>query len=134
MNGQNWPVGGEIDMVEQAGFYDGQVNEMTLHTSPGCTLTTPMQATGNVKRTQCDSNVNGCMVEDTSTNSWGPGLGSSGGSVWATLYDITGVSIWRFARNAIPADITSKNPNPSGWGQPMGRWDACKCCFSSILI
>lgn len=36
MVGPNWPSSGEIDIIE--GVNDAAQNQMTLHTSPGCTV------------------------------------------------------------------------------------------------
>lgn len=33
-----------------------------------------------------------------------------------------GIYIWFFQRNAIPADITSGYPDPTGWGTPLVAW------------
>lgn len=50
MVGDNWPYGGEIDLIE--GVHNSVQNQMTLHTAPGCTLTTPMQASGTILETE----------------------------------------------------------------------------------
>lgn len=31
------------------------------------------------------------------------------------------IRVWYFPRNSIPADITNKTPNPSGWGLPAAN-------------
>lgn len=86
---------------------------MTLHTSPGCTLSQPMDAAGDVLATtyvpsalpavltnrSCDTNVNynsGCGVMDTSDQSYGSGFNAAGGGVFVMYWDVTGISIWRF--------------------------------------
>jgi hypothetical protein len=50
MVGDNWPYGGEIDIIE--GVHESTQNQATLHTAPGCTLTTPMQASGSILETE----------------------------------------------------------------------------------
>jgi hypothetical protein len=34
------------------------------------------------------------------------------------------INIYFFPRNAIPADITSGNPDPSGWGLPTANFES----------
>jgi hypothetical protein len=36
---------------------------------------------------------------------------------WTSDY----IRVWFFPRNAIPADITNKTPNPSSWGLPAAN-------------
>lgn len=136
-----------------SGVNENQYNQMTLHTSPGCSLDTaksladgvvlaanvnPIQVfTGTVLASDCDASVNsnaGCGVLDSDTRSYGAGLNSSGGGVYATLWNDDGVRICGcleirsadsaqtlvgfFPRDSIPADITGKSPDPSSWGSP----------------
>ena len=37
------------------------------------------------------------------------------------------VSIWRWPRNASPADVTAGAPVPSSWGTPMAAWGSSTC-------
>lgn len=34
------------------------------------------------------------------------------------------INIYFFPRNAIPADITSGNPDPRGWGKPTANFES----------
>ncbi|KAJ3992892.1 putative glycoside hydrolase family 16 protein [Lentinula boryana] len=115
-----WPNDGEIDMIE--GVHESIQNQITMHTNAGCSLATGQAITGTVSGTTCessDSNNNGCATMDTTTNGWGPAFNTAGGGVFAKLWDDTGIKIWHFSRGNIPADITSKNPDPSTWGNPV---------------
>ena len=47
-NGPNWPVGGEIDIIE--GVNDYTNNQTTIHTSDGCSLPTLSSLQLNIKR------------------------------------------------------------------------------------
>lgn len=48
--GDNWPNGGEIDIIEGV---NGQTNnQITLHSAPGCYLATPMAGSGQVLATE----------------------------------------------------------------------------------
>ncbi|GAA5934127.1 hypothetical protein JCM1841_006837 [Sporobolomyces salmonicolor] len=134
MVGDNWPMGGEIDIIE--GVHDSVQNQYTLHTAPGCTLTTPMQAAGAVLATDCDAYANyntGCGVQDTSRESYGSGWNAAGGGVYAMLWDETGISMYNFIRDQIPSDITSGSPDPSSWGTPRARWDATSCNMTQFF-
>jgi len=95
-------------------------NQMTLHTSPGCTLSTPMQASGTILTTEfvpsilsisgelelifslvarCNAFENwniGCGVQDPSPTSYGKGWNDNGGGVSVTHWDETGISMWSF--------------------------------------
>lgn len=42
-------------------------------------------------------------------------------------WDHTGISIYFFPREAIPADITAGQPTPSSWGTPQGNFPATSC-------
>lgn len=143
MVGPNWPAGGEIDIIE--GVHDQQSNQMTLHTSPGCTLddgnfsrnapapnmkTLSSVFTGTVLGTNCDAAATGnagCGVLDNGANSYGAGFNQNGGGVVATLWDDSGVRIWRFTRDSIPADLAAQAPNPASWPAPQAFWSSSKC-------
>ncbi|GAA5928419.1 glycoside hydrolase family 16 protein [Sporobolomyces koalae] len=134
MVGDNWPYGGEVDLIE--GVHDSTQNQMTLHTAPGCTLTTPMQASGAILATDCNAFVDfniGCGVQDTSKSSYGSGWNDAGGGVSVTQFDETGISIWSFLRDEIPDDITNGTPNPAKWGTPKARWEASSCDMSKYF-
>jgi len=126
--GPNWPSGGEIDIVEQVNT--ATQNQMTLHTGAGCTLSQPMNATGNVLVDNCDVNAtgnSGCGVQEKSTESWGAPFAANGGGVFATIFAEDGISIWFFPRHQIPDDIAGGQPNPEGWPLPSSRWEADSC-------
>lgn len=133
---QQWPLGGEIDIVE--GVNQQSSNQMTLHTEPGCTLdaTAPPSATnsqafsGTVLSTTCDVTVNsnaGCGVTDPDPKSFGAGVASGGGAVFAMLWDSVGIRVWHFNRSNTPADLTAFAPNPSTWPAPSAFWSAATC-------
>ncbi|ORY92650.1 concanavalin A-like lectin/glucanase domain-containing protein [Leucosporidium creatinivorum] len=125
--GNDWPSQGEIDILE--GVNDGTLNQMTLHTTSGCTLATPMSANGTISTTDCDSSGDnlGCAVIDTSTEFSGKGLNDAGGAVFATLFDESGISIWRWTKGTAPSDTTNGDPRPSNWGKPVAQWAASSC-------
>lgn len=94
-----------------------------------------------------DQDWMGCSVRDTSTRSYGAGFAEDKGSVYAMQLTKAGcvpalltlsattpadaiahsVFIWRWPRNAVPADVTAGAPVPSSWGTPMAAWGAATC-------
>ncbi|RPD58435.1 hypothetical protein L226DRAFT_541292 [Lentinus tigrinus ALCF2SS1-7] len=132
-NGPNWPVGGEIDMVE--GVNDYTNNQVTLHTNPGCTMSSSdpntLGITGSlVANTDCavatTANA-GCGVRASQTNSFGAPFNSNGGGVFATLWNDDGIKTWFFPRGSIPDDIDNGKPQPSGWSAPIANFPASSC-------
>ncbi|KAH9479409.1 putative endo-1,3(4)-beta-glucanase [Psilocybe cubensis] len=133
--GPNWPSAGEIDVLE--GVHNQLTNQMSLHTSAGCSLPSKLsqtEATSNILHTECvssgESNI-GCSFSDTDPQSYGHNFNVAGGGVFAHLWDNTGIKIWRFSRGNIPADITSKNPNPASWGVPAANFPSSSCDIAS---
>jgi len=140
--GGNWPEGGEIDIIENV--HDATFNQMTLHTSEGCSLDASPNASSNYKRTEaftstilstvCQSSPtynDGCAFQSTDPSSYGHAFNMVAGGVYATLLSSEGVSIWNFPRTDIPADIEALNPNPTSWGVPAAFWSATSCDISS---
>ncbi|KAJ7759190.1 glycoside hydrolase family 16 protein [Mycena metata] len=132
--GPDWPDNGEIDIIEGVG--DSSTNQMTLHTSSGCSLATSAASdfTGkHTSTTNCASsngNNNGCGVTDFAPNVYGHEFNMVAGGVYAHVLADSGISIWHFARDAIPADITEQKPNPAGWGKPAAFFSSSACDIS----
>jgi hypothetical protein len=132
-NGANWPVTGEIDIVE--GVNDYTNDQVTIHANTGCQLPTSnitaLGISGSViSGTNCaalQTNNEGCGVRAVQTNSFGQPFNANGGGVYAMLWDNSGVSVWFFPRQNIPSDITAKAPVPSGWGTPIASVPASGC-------
>ncbi|PQE09322.1 hypothetical protein CJF31_00004158 [Rutstroemia sp. NJR-2017a BVV2] len=117
---------GEIDILEGANGVTQ--NYVSLHTDGACTFnppTTVQRGKINEGNTNCKINSNGagCSVEGTA-NSFGTPFNKNGGGVYAMEWTSTYIRVWFFSRNNIPADITSGNPTPSGWGLPMANFDS----------
>lgn len=125
MLGSNWPNNGEIDIIE--GVNDQVSNQMTLHTSSGCTIANT-GFSGTLETTNCDikapgqSANSGCVIGDPSTQSYGSGFNAAGGGVYATEWTGSAINMWFWPRSRIPADITRGSPNPAGWGTPVARF------------
>jgi len=60
-------------------------------------------------------------------DSFGSTFNSNSGGVYAMLWDDSGISVFFFPRQSIPSDITSGDPDPSGWGLPVAKWPAGAC-------
>ncbi|KAG0142388.1 hypothetical protein CROQUDRAFT_725151 [Cronartium quercuum f. sp. fusiforme G11] len=131
--GDNWPTGGEIDIVEGVNMLNN--NQMTLHTASGCSVQNPMQnsATGKVLDTNCDASLDGnagCGVSDPSDVSFGKPFNENGGGVFVMEWKQSGISVWRFDRSKLPSDLTPENqPNPSSWTDhpPLAHWANDDC-------
>ena len=114
-NLNNWPVGGEIDIIE--GVNQDLTNHVALHTSAGCTVSGGAQ-TGNFDTTDCDANVDGnagCGGYSSSSSSYGDGFNKLGGGVYAMDWRAEGIRVWSFSRGNIPQDILAGNPTTDGW-------------------
>jgi len=147
MVGPNWPNEGEIDIIE--GVNENQNNVLTtLHTSGGCDQSseptsafTGHWATGSQGNPSdnCDINAGdqysnqGCSIIGAG-GTYGSSFnaaGTSGGGVFATQWEASGIYMWYFPRNQIPSDIAKKQPNPAGWGLPYAAFTFGGSCSAS---
>jgi len=121
--GPNWPNSGEIDVFE--GVNQNNVNQMTLHTSAGCTMPANWNQIGKTVGTDCNGLANsnaGCGTQSPSTQSYGQGFNNGGGGVFAMQWEDSGIYIWFWPRNGIPGDILALQPNTAGWGTPQASF------------
>ncbi|CEL57827.1 putative glycosidase C21B10,07 OS=Schizosaccharomyces pombe (strain 972 / ATCC 24843) GN=SPBC21B10.07 PE=3 SV=1 [Rhizoctonia solani AG-1 IB] len=134
--GDNWPNNGEIDILENVNL--ATANQYTLHTGPNstCTLdTNPIakyKSTSNMMGKVCASKEGdnaGCGFSDPEPASYGEAFNKAGGAVIAMEWTKTGIRIWRFKRDSIPADLQgdAANPNPETWGAPVASWTDAAC-------
>ncbi|KAJ7696559.1 glycoside hydrolase family 16 protein [Mycena rosella] len=132
--GPNWPNDGEVDILEGVG--DSTTNQITLHTSAGCSLATSAVSdfTGtHTSTTDCasgDGSNNGCGVTVSSDNVYGHNFNIIAGGVYAHIVADSGIKVWHFPRTAIPADITAQKPNPDNWGKPAAFFASSSCDIS----
>ena len=125
----NWPDNGEIDIMEAVNQADVG-NQMTLHTTDGCEM-------GGVKRrmtghsishhcyNETDSNA-GCGVQSPS-DTFGAAYNDANGGYMAVEWRPEGIRMWEFRRDALPADIQAKKPDPSTWGEAASDFPNTKC-------
>ncbi|KAJ4485540.1 glycoside hydrolase family 16 protein [Lentinula aciculospora] len=140
-NGPNSPADGEIDIVE--GVNDYTNNQATIHTNPGCTISssnsTVLGITGTVVGgTNCaaaETNNQGCGVRSSSDVSFGAAFNNNGGGVYASKLDDTGVSIHFWPTGQVPSDVLAGTPNPSlaTWGAPLAQWSSSGCNPSTFF-
>ncbi|TEA16473.1 Endo-1,3(4)-beta-glucanase [Colletotrichum sidae] len=129
MFGPNWPNSGEIDIIE--GVNTQESNAVTLHTGPGCSITndgTDPSTTLKEKNCNADTAFTGCGQTTSSNQNYGDGFNAIGGGVYAVDFNPQAISVWFFPRTAIPADVSSGNPNPASWGQPIAKFNGGSGC------
>ncbi|KAK1636660.1 tat pathway signal sequence [Colletotrichum phormii] len=129
MFGPNWPNSGEIDIIE--GVNTQESNSVTLHAGPGCSITndgTISSTTLNDKDCNSGSASTGCGQSTSSNQNYGDGFNAIGGGVYAVDFNSQAISVWFFPRSAIPGDVTSGNPVPSSWGQPLAKFNGGSGC------
>lgn len=132
-NGPNWPIGGEIDILE--GVNDYTNNQYTIHTDSGCQLTTDdaskLDITGTVVGgTNCaahETGNQGCGVRSPSSVSFGAAFNGNNGGVYALSWTDEGLAIWFWPTDEVPDDVTAGTPVPSTWGTAAARWAASGC-------
>ncbi|EIW84558.1 glycoside hydrolase family 16 protein [Coniophora puteana RWD-64-598 SS2] len=132
-----WPYTGEIDIIE--GVHANEHNQVTWHTAPGCNVTQPNTFSGTIgvmDNWSCDATngQGGCGIIEWSRSSYGPYFDSIGGGVFAMKWNADGISVWSFYRSAVPADIVSGEPNPSGWGEPVAALSSEGCELSNYFM
>ncbi|KAH9832606.1 concanavalin A-like lectin/glucanase domain-containing protein [Rhodofomes roseus] len=127
-----WPDGGEIDIIE--GVNTNTQNQITLHSGADCTLNNTVNTTSHLLGTECASSAGndaGCAWQQASATTFGAGFNSAGGGVYAHLWNSDGITVWNFARDAIPSDITNQTPDPSSWGVAAAVFPSAGCDISS---
>jgi hypothetical protein len=83
---------------------------------------------GIVNDTSCFYTANdnsGCGITDSLATSYGAAFASAGGGVFVTELSETGISIWFFARSAVPSAVSSAGDgglDTRGLGTPSAFW------------
>ncbi|KAJ6582244.1 hypothetical protein B0H19DRAFT_984373 [Mycena capillaripes] len=137
-NEANWPAGGEVDILE--GVNDQGTDQVTLHTSPGCTMPASRSQTGTSLLLNCDVNVNsnsGCGVSVNQALSYGPTFNSNGGGWYAIERTNTFIFVWFWSRKAtnVPADVRAGGTavNTGNWGTPTASFPNTSCNFPQFF-
>ncbi|KAJ5646229.1 hypothetical protein N7490_002601 [Penicillium lividum] len=133
-DGGNWPDNGEIDILETTNE-GSHGNEVTLHTTTGCTMDVKRKQTGSTVYSNCDNVTHGnagCgVVGDPDT--YGAAMNANGGGVYALELRQAGIRAWFWPRALIPADIKDpvQAPNPSTWGTALADFPGTECDIAS---
>jgi len=111
-------------------------NQMSLHTTAGCTHPVPVNETGVANGVDCSTPA-GCTVTESSPNSFESGFALVGGGVWACQFDVAGIFIWFWSRPNVPASITSANSTSpidiSQWGTPSASYPSTTCNITEFF-
>ena len=121
--GPNWPNNGEIDIIEQVN--EAGTNQMTLHSSSGCSSRASSLQTGMQLSTDCFAYAaanQGCAVREPDERSYGRKFNARKGGVYAMEWTGESVKIWFWSRDRIPPNALSASPNPSTWGRPSAKF------------
>ncbi|KAL9056208.1 MAG: hypothetical protein Q9162_003088 [Coniocarpon cinnabarinum] len=137
----NWPLHGEIDIVETVNQGSSGVHS-TLHTTNDCSMKVKRKQSGSVDGKNCyngtDAN-NGCGVVGA-TDTYGAALNQNGGGVYACELRKEGIRIWFFARASLPGDVSTAinsgeadttRPDPSKWGEALADFPSTDCDIGS---
>ncbi|PMD21569.1 glycoside hydrolase family 16 protein [Hyaloscypha hepaticicola] len=125
----DWPYHGEIDVMEAVNVVSTTSNQMTLHTTSGCSMDVKRKETGKSLSTSCVNTTSdnaGCGVDAGSTT-FGADFNSAGGAILAMELRSAGIRMWQFGRSSIPSDITSGTPDPSTWGEATADFPSTNC-------
>ncbi|GAA5907734.1 glycoside hydrolase family 16 protein [Sporobolomyces salmoneus] len=130
-NGPNWPVGGEIDIIE--GVNNQPENSITLHVSDSdCKQDTSVDMTGEPipENDDCNANVKsnqGCSYREVADASYGEPFNKAGGGVLVTSFTKDAIEVWFWSRPNIPENIQKESPDRSTWGKPTASWPTSSC-------
>ncbi|KAJ6481084.1 glycoside hydrolase family 16 protein [Mycena sanguinolenta] len=137
-NEATWPAGGEVDIIE--GVNDQGTDQITLHTSPGCTMPASRTQTGTSLLLDCDTSVNGnagCGVTVGKAPSYGPTFNSDGGGWYAIERTTSFINVWFWSRNdaSVPADVKAggTSVNTNAWGVPAANFPNTDCNLAQFF-
>jgi hypothetical protein len=152
MVGPNWPNQGELGtpstpshiisihkLTSTTDIYEGvhlnTYNQITLHTSPGCSPSVGPGGESGYRVANADCGAGGggtgCGVMSKSATSYGTAFNANGGGVYASLWTSSGIKVWYFASRDVPWDMRSGTPNPDNWGTPTANFGGGGCDFDA---
>jgi hypothetical protein len=125
----NWPENGEIDIMEAVNVVGSTYNQMTLHTTKGCSMGVKRKETGKSLQNSCVNTTNenaGCGVNAGEKVTYGDQFNENGGGVLAMELRAAGIRMWQFARSSVPSNVFSA-PDPSTWGEATADFPSTDC-------
>lgn len=140
-NGVDWPVNGEIDVMEGVGYTSVGKNSnlMSVHLGQDAPLSTRDGTyTGTLNSNNCQTSYGmgntGCSFRDSNDNgpSWGVDFNENNGGIWALQFGSDqGIKVWFWGRHSgkIPSELSHRldSPStlhPSTWGKPMANFQS----------
>ncbi|KAF8348545.1 laminarinase [Amanita rubescens] len=131
--GADWPNQGEIDILE--GINNVGPNQVTLHTSAGCTMPAFRAEKGEPISNNCDagaSNNEGCGVKLSDPRSFGPNFNDNGGGWYAMERTSDFIKVWFWPRSGAPPDVQNgdNTVNTDSWGVPDAYFSSNWCSIS----
>lgn len=136
-NRWNWPQDGEIDVMEAANTAESG-NQVTLHTTNGCTMKgVKRNQSGESQGENCFNGTRlneGCGVQG-SPSTFGVEFNENDGGVYVLELRSEGIRVWYFPREVVPVDVTglmkgigdSGKVDPSTWQQPFADFPNTEC-------
>jgi hypothetical protein len=141
-NISTWPVGGEIDILENAN--DQFVGNLaTVHTKSNCIVGNSTTAwSGYLVNANCSAlaaNNVGCQTSMTGSGTplW-KNLNAAGGGIYAMERSMgstgNGVRVWYWQRYNAPANLASDSTSvdPTTWGTPGASFNIANNCHSQF--
>lgn len=139
MYGDDWPLTGELDIFEP---HNEETNKVVMHTGKaglvGSCMLVPGEMTGTISSHNCDNdfqdpprqyqNQGGAVKENV------PSYWQGAGTVYATEWSSHNISVWSWARDAVPSDVLGKTPNPRRWGPPSFYLSKATCNIDKVLM
>ena len=117
---------------------DHGVNQVTVHTSAGCSMPVTRNQTGTTLTQSCsvyDNYNSGCGVGVNKANSYGPAFNAAGGGYLVLERQKDNIQSWFWSRNdsSVPAAITGAPSSISsvGWGLPVASFPSTSTCSIS---
>ncbi|KAF8633140.1 hypothetical protein AX17_004641 [Amanita inopinata Kibby_2008] len=133
--GPNWPNHGEIDIME--GVNGVGPNQVTLHTSRGCTMPEGRPEKSTEIGNNCDATVNnnvGCGVKLTDAGSFGSTFNQNGGGWYALERTNSFIKVWFWSRASanVPSDVSrgDTSVDTDSWGVASAYFPDNSCPIS----
>ncbi|KAF8202335.1 glycoside hydrolase family 16 protein [Pholiota molesta] len=123
---------GIIDILE--GVNNQKFDQVTLHTSGGCTVPPGRSESGLAISNDCDA---GCSVGLHNSSSFGPSFNDAGGGWYAMERNSDHVKVWFWRRTDlfVPLDVrlAGQSVNPLLWGTPAAYFPNTSCDMEAFL-